>query len=77
MSCAKLSSFIILLAIFNLINISTGNESHGFFVKVAKNVPRIGRRSGDFFLKSSKNVPRIGRRSNDVSIFIVFSYKIH
>lgn len=42
------------------------DDSPGFFLKVSKNVPRIGRRSGsefeNFFLKQSKSVPRIGRR---------------
>lgn len=50
------------------------NDTPGFFLKVSKNIPRIGRRSSDFdnfFLKSSKNVPRIGRRDQFVSCFIV------
>lgn len=49
---------------------SATDESPGFFLKVAKNVPRLGRRSNNeydnFFLKASKSVPRIGR-SNFVS----------
>lgn len=42
-------------------------ETPGFFLKVTKNVPRLGRRSHqlsdfeNFFLKTSKSVPRIGR----------------
>lgn len=48
-------------------------ETPGFFLKVTKNVPRLGRRSHqlsdfeNFFLKTSKSVPRIGR-SDGVSI---------
>lgn len=53
---------------------SASEESPGFFLKVTKNVPRLGRRSQsindfeNFFLKASKTVPRIGRR-NDKVIF--------
>lgn len=48
-------------------------ESPGFFLKVSKNIPRLGRRSAaplprndyeSFFLKSSKIVPRIGRSNS-------------
>lgn len=48
-------------------------ETPGFFLKVTKNVPRLGRRSHtlsdfeNFFLKTSKSVPRIGRSDNIVS----------
>ncbi|XP_017469280.1 PREDICTED: uncharacterized protein LOC108361210 [Rhagoletis zephyria] len=38
-----------------------GNESPGFFLKITKNVPRLGRRSDSYFLKNMKVVPRIGR----------------
>lgn len=52
------------------------DESPGFFLKVTKNVPRLGRRSQsvnefeNFFLKASKTVPRIGRR--DDKVFVAF-----
>ncbi|XP_061402297.1 uncharacterized protein LOC133338128 [Musca vetustissima] len=41
------------------------NDSPGFFVKIAKNVPRLGRRSDKLFtfLKNYKAIPRIGRSS--------------
>lgn len=50
-------------------NTNTANtETPGFFLKVSKNIPRLGRRSQNtlsdfenFFLKTSKSVPRIGR----------------
>lgn len=48
-------------------------ETPGFFLKVTKNVPRLGRRSHqlsdfeNFFLKTSKSVPRIGRSDSTVS----------
>ncbi|XP_066589268.1 uncharacterized protein ETH [Prorops nasuta] len=41
------------------------DEVPAFFLKIAKNVPRIGRSDSsfeDFFFKTSKNIPRIGRR---------------
>lgn len=50
-------------------------EVPGFFLKVTKNVPRIGRSSGgeieNFFLKQSKSVPRIGRRNSQVRVLCV------
>lgn len=51
------------------------DESPGFFLKVTKNVPRLGRRSQsinefeNFFLKASKTVPRIGRRDDKVCMW--------
>ncbi|XP_049542166.1 uncharacterized protein LOC125955214 isoform X2 [Anopheles darlingi] len=44
---------------------ATATESPGFFIKLSKSVPRIGRRGDleNFFLKQSKSVPRIGRRA--------------
>lgn len=53
-------------------------ESPGFFLKVSKNVPRLGRRSQsyndfeNFFLKASKTVPRIGRRDDKVRMICAF-----
>uniref|UniRef100_A0A1B0CW38 Putative ecdysis triggering hormone n=1 Tax=Lutzomyia longipalpis TaxID=7200 RepID=A0A1B0CW38_LUTLO len=48
-----------------------GDENPGFFLKITKNVPRIGRRSlpttsevDNFFFKGLKNVPRMGRRND-------------
>lgn len=60
----------LLLCLFNWC--SATEESPGFFLKVTKNVPRLGRRSQsnnefeNFFLKASKTVPRIGRRDDKV-----------
>ncbi|XP_055643444.1 uncharacterized protein LOC129779775 [Toxorhynchites rutilus septentrionalis] len=44
-------------------------ESPGFFIKLSKSVPRIGRRGSleNFFLKQSKSVPRIGRRASFIA----------
>ncbi|XP_062550598.1 uncharacterized protein LOC134215415 [Armigeres subalbatus] len=46
------------------ISIVAADETPGFFIKLSKSVPRIGRRGDfeNFFLKQSKSVPRIGRR---------------
>lgn len=61
------------IIILQNVNCDDGN----FFLKVAKNVPRIGKRNKNsnnddfekFFLKASKSVPRIGRRGkSDVSL---------
>ncbi|XP_053664347.1 uncharacterized protein LOC128713511 [Anopheles marshallii] len=54
-----------LLILFALIYYAYGSESPGFFIKLSKSVPRIGRRGDleNFFLKQSKSVPRIGRRA--------------
>lgn len=59
---------------------SAADETPGFFLKVTKNVPRLGRRSQpvnefeNFFLKASKTVPRIGRRDDRVSQYIGYRY---
>lgn len=66
-----------LLTVFDYCTCNNGNtistETPGFFLKVTKNVPRLGRRSQplsdfeNFFLKTSKSVPRIGRSDGSVS----------
>lgn len=62
--------FLFFVVTLTLLSVSA-NDSPGFFLKVTKNVPRIGRRSGNnyenFFIKASKSVPRIGRRDSYVS----------
>ncbi|XP_050075612.1 uncharacterized protein LOC126563047 [Anopheles maculipalpis] len=54
-----------LVILFALVCYAFGSESPGFFIKLSKSVPRIGRRGDleNFFLKQSKSVPRIGRRA--------------
>lgn len=48
------------------------DDSPGFFVKISKNVPRLGRRSdktfGRGFLNNYKVIPRIGRSFDSVSM---------
>ncbi|KXJ82660.1 hypothetical protein RP20_CCG012465 [Aedes albopictus] len=53
--------FLLLVAL----SVAAADETPGFFIKLSKSVPRIGRRGDfeNFFLKQSKSVPRIGRRS--------------
>lgn len=55
----------ILLLLVALVTVAVADETPGFFIKLSKSVPRIGRRGDfeNFFLKQSKSVPRIGRRS--------------
>lgn len=65
------------MLVFDYCMCNNGNtistETPGFFLKVTKNVPRLGRRSQslsdfeNFFLKTSKSVPRIGRSDGNVS----------
>lgn len=71
---SKFISLLLLLTVFDNCLCSNSNtissETPGFFLKVTKNVPRLGRRSHqlsdfeNFFLKTSKSVPRIGRSDN-------------
>ncbi|KAJ6641335.1 hypothetical protein Bhyg_06271 [Pseudolycoriella hygida] len=71
-SCKSLKFVVMLpkvVLLLGLICTIACNDTPGFFLKVSKNIPRIGRRSSDFdsfFLKSSKSVPRIGRRDQFV-----------
>ncbi|XP_038119504.1 uncharacterized protein LOC6036413 [Culex quinquefasciatus] len=53
-----------LLVLLLLVYVTAADETPGFFIKLSKSVPRIGRRGDfeNFFLKQSKSVPRIGRR---------------
>lgn len=76
---SKYIAFCLLLTVFDYCLCNNSNtistETPGFFLKVTKNVPRLGRRSHtlsdfeNFFLKTSKSVPRIGRSDNVVSCF--------
>ncbi|XP_055534655.1 uncharacterized protein LOC129724074 [Wyeomyia smithii] len=54
-----------LLLLLTVVYAASAAETPGFFIKLSKSVPRIGRRGDfeNFFLKQSKSVPRIGRRS--------------
>ncbi|XP_055610298.1 uncharacterized protein LOC129757192 [Uranotaenia lowii] len=54
----------LLLLLGIIIYVTVADETPGFFIKLSKSVPRIGRRGDfeNFFLKQSKSVPRIGRR---------------
>ena len=49
--------------------VNADDSAPAFFLKIAKNIPRVGRSSAaeDFFLKASKNIPRIGKREEMVS----------
>ncbi|XP_037717357.1 uncharacterized protein LOC119551853 [Drosophila subpulchrella] len=41
--------------------VSQGDDSPGFFLKITKNVPRLGKRGESFTMKNLKTIPRIGR----------------
>jgi len=49
-----------------LVAVSQGDDSPGFFLKITKNVPRLGKRGESFTMKNLKTIPRIGR-SDQVS----------
>ncbi|XP_051158434.1 uncharacterized protein LOC127279848 [Leptopilina boulardi] len=55
---------VITMMLLGIEKVNADDSSPAFFLKIAKNVPRIGRSSGaeNFFLKASKNIPRIGKR---------------
>ncbi|XP_016928306.2 uncharacterized protein ETH [Drosophila suzukii] len=44
-----------------LVAVSQGDDSPGFFLKITKNVPRLGKRGESFTMKNLKTIPRIGR----------------
>ncbi|EDW60063.1 uncharacterized protein ETH [Drosophila virilis] len=44
------------------------DESPGFFLKITKNVPRLGKRSEGFPMKNIKTIPRIGRSDPQASV---------
>ncbi|XP_055919527.1 uncharacterized protein LOC129951422 [Eupeodes corollae] len=63
------SSFLLLsLSVVLAVTAMTlADESPGFFLKITKNIPRLGRRSDkqftNYFFKNAKQIPRIGRRN--------------
>lgn len=69
--------FFLAFCLIVFVDLNVADETPGFFLKVTKNVPRIGRSSGDdlenFFMKQSKSVPRIGRESNRVRHDMTFT----
>lgn len=58
------------IAIFALLiceNASTADEVPAFFLKIAKNIPRVGRSEGyDDYFKSRKNLPKLGSHDTQV-----------
>lgn len=68
---------LLVCTVFILLKICKANDSPGFFLKITKNVPRLGRRSPEkeydnYFLKNMKTIPRIGKRNEEVSHFQYF-----
>ncbi|EDW01612.1 GH21534 [Drosophila grimshawi] len=58
------SATILLFAVLLLAELwcpGQADESPGFFLKITKNVPRLGKRSEGFPMKNMKTIPRIGR----------------
>ncbi|KAH8370826.1 hypothetical protein KR093_005119 [Drosophila rubida] len=65
------STIILMLAVLLLVVLfGTGNadESPGFFLKITKNVPRLGKRTESFGMRNIKTIPRIGRSDAHSSV---------
>ncbi|ALC41913.1 ETH [Drosophila busckii] len=71
-----MSSFTIpvLLLVALLLAMSQADESPGFFLKITKNVPRLGKRSDNFLMKNLKTIPRIGRSDPQASVTPLLSW---
>ncbi|XP_030387275.1 uncharacterized protein LOC115633906 [Scaptodrosophila lebanonensis] len=48
-------------------SIGQADESPGFFLKITKNVPRLGKRDESFVMKNMRTIPRIGRSEQDMN----------
>ncbi|EDW36254.1 GL17694 [Drosophila persimilis] len=57
---------VILLLV--LVATSQADDSPGFFLKITKNVPRLGKRSESFGMKNLKTIPRIGRSEQQTAV---------
>lgn len=70
-SCHLASSMrsltIVLFAVL-LLALGQADESPGFFLKITKNVPRLGKRTESFVMKNMKTIPRMGRSDPEVDI---------
>ncbi|XP_017149752.1 uncharacterized protein LOC108160332 [Drosophila miranda] len=51
-----------------LVATSQADDSPGFFLKITKNVPRLGKRSESFGMKNLKTIPRIGRSEQQTAV---------
>lgn len=60
-------TILALLILLPLVAIIRADDSPGFFLKITKNVPRLGKRGESFAMKNLKTIPRIGR-SEQVSL---------
>ncbi|XP_033208926.1 uncharacterized protein LOC117167830 isoform X2 [Belonocnema kinseyi] len=58
------SLIAIAIILIGIDNAKADDGTPAFFLKIAKNIPRVGRSSEaeEFFRKASKNVPTIGKR---------------
>lgn len=58
-------------------NSSTADEVPAFFLKIAKNIPRVGRSEGyDDFFKSRKNFPKLGNHDAQVVVIEINNSKL-
>lgn len=65
-------TILVFAALTLLLSKGQADESPGFFLKITKNVPRLGKRTESFVMKNMKTIPRMGRSDPQVSILITF-----
>ncbi|XP_062129816.1 uncharacterized protein LOC133841402 [Drosophila sulfurigaster albostrigata] len=68
MRSINILAIAVLLLVGLLGNLSNADESPGFFLKITKNVPRLGKRTESFVMKNIKTIPRIGRSDQSTSV---------
>ncbi|XP_017044949.1 uncharacterized protein LOC108090674 [Drosophila ficusphila] len=54
-------AFLAVPLLVALVSLGQADDSPGFFLKITKNVPRLGKRGENFAMKNLKTIPRIGR----------------
>lgn len=53
-------------------NLSKADEVPAFFLKIAKNIPRVGRSEGyNDFLKSRRNIPQVSGYNSRAQVLII------
>ena len=60
------------LALLACENLSKADEVPAFFLKIAKNIPRVGRSEGyNDFLKSRRNIPQVSGYNSRAQVLII------
>lgn len=69
-------TILVFAALTLLLSTGQADESPGFFLKITKNVPRLGKRTESFVMKNMKTIPRMGRSDPQVSILSITSWLV-